>query len=66
MLEDCGCVCFIHTSEDVGLVHVVCAEHSDSAGPAALQQRPHLVPGAGVHAGRGLIQEQDLTQIPTN
>lgn len=48
------------TSKYVSLIHVVCAEDSDSARLAVLQQRPHLVSGAGVHACGGLIQEQDL------
>lgn len=51
----------VHTSENVRLVHVVCAEDDDSAGSAALQQWPDLVSGTGVHARRGLVQEQDLT-----
>lgn len=51
----------IRTSKNVSLIHVVCAENSDSASSAVLQQRPHLVSGAGVHACRGLVQEQDLT-----
>lgn len=49
------------TSENVSLIHVVSAEDSDSASSAALQQRPDLVSGAGVHACCGLIQEQDLS-----
>lgn len=53
----------VGTSKYVGLVHVVCAEDSDSARSAALQQGPHLMPGAGVHACRGLVQEQDLKEI---
>lgn len=52
----------VHTSKNVSLVHVVCAEDGDSAGSAALQQRPHLVSGAGVHACCGLVQEKDLTK----
>ena len=55
----------VHTSQNVSLVHVVCAEDSDSAGSAVLQQRPHLVSGTGVHAGRGLVQEQDLRGADT-
>lgn len=51
----------VHTSQDVSFVHVVRAEDCDSAGSAALQQRPHLMSGAGVHAGCGLVQEQNLT-----
>lgn len=50
----------VNTSKYVSLIHVVCAEDSDSARPAALQQGPHLVSGAGVHACCGLVQEQDL------
>lgn len=58
----------VPTGQDVRLVHVVRAEHDDSAGSAALQQRPHLVPGAGVHARRGLVQQEDLpgTERGTN
>lgn len=53
------------TSKYVRLIHVVCAEDGDSAGPAALQQGPDLVPGAGVHACCGLVQEQDLKDKPS-
>lgn len=55
----------LSTSQDIGLVHVVGAEDDDPPGSPALQQRPHLVSGAGIHACRGFIQEEDL-QVQTS
>lgn len=52
----------VSTSQDIGLVHVVGAEDDDPPGSPALQQRPHLVSGAGIHTCRGFIQEEDLQE----
>lgn len=52
----------VRTSQDIGLVHVVGADDDDPPGSPALQQRPHLVSGAGIHTCCGFIQEEDLQE----
>lgn len=52
------------TSQDVSLVHEVCAEHSDTVGFPVPQQVPDDVARAGIHPRRGLVQQQDLGAKP--
>lgn len=48
------------TSLNIGLLHGLGGEERDVPSSALPQEAPHVVPGAGVQPGRGLIQEQHL------